>query len=120
MNQDIFSPPFNFCGLNSECSSWEVSRAVIIPVPYDLTTTYLPGTRLAPHAIIKASMQVELFDDELEQETAAIGIHTLPEIAVDTAGPAAMIERVETGRSRSSAQASFPCCWAANTASPLA
>jgi agmatinase len=108
MNQDIFFPPFNFCGLNSECSSWEVSRAVIIPVPYDLTTTYLPGTRLAPHAIIKASMQVELFDDELEQETAAIGIHTLPEIAVDTAGPAAMIERVETAAQQVISAGKFP------------
>ncbi len=95
MNQDNYFPPFNFCGLQSEQSSWEMSRVVIIPVPYDLTTTYLPGTRLAPHAIIKASMQMELFDDEIAQETASIGIHTLPEIAVDTAGPAGMIERVK-------------------------
>jgi len=95
MDQDNYFPPFNFCGLQSEQSSWEMSRVVIIPVPYDLTTTYLPGTRLAPHAIIKASMQMELFDDEIAQETASIGIHTLPEIAVDTAGPAGMIERVK-------------------------
>ena len=55
--------------------------------PYDLTTTYMPGTRLGPHAIIRASTQLELFDEELEQEPAAIGIHTLPEIEVVTSGP---------------------------------
>lgn len=96
MNQHIFfSSPFNFCGLESNKSTWKSSRIVIIPVPYDLTTTYVPGTRLGPHAIIKASQQLELFDDELEQEIAAIGIHTLPELAVVTSGPSEMIERVK-------------------------
>jgi len=108
MNQDVFSPPFNFCGLQSDWSAWDKSRVVIIPVPYDLTTTYMPGTRLGPHAIIKASMQVELFDDELEQETAAIGIHTLPELEVDTSGPAGMIDRVAAAAQQVISAGKFP------------
>jgi agmatinase len=108
MNQDVFSPPFNFCGLQSDWSAWDKSRVVIIPVPYDLTTTYMPGTRLGPHAIIKASMQVELFDDELEQETAAIGIHTLPELEVDTSGPAGMIDRVAAAAQQVIGAGKFP------------
>jgi len=108
MNQDVFSTPFNFCGLQSDWSAWDKSRVVIIPVPYDLTTTYMPGTRLGPHAIIKASMQVELFDDELEQETAAIGIHTLPELEVDTSGPAGMIDRVAAAAQQVISAGKFP------------
>jgi agmatinase len=88
MYQEHFFLPFNFCGLNEEQSAWENARAVIIPVPYDLTTTYMSGTRLGPHAIIKASTQLELFDEELGKEPASIGIHTLPEIEVITSGPA--------------------------------
>jgi agmatinase len=68
----------------------------------------MPGTRLGPHAIIKASMQVELFDDELEQETAAIGIHTLPELEVDTSGPAGMIDRVAAAAQQVISAGKFP------------
>jgi agmatinase len=96
MQQEHFFLPFNFCGLKDELAAWEQARAVIIPVPYDLTTTYMPGTRQGPHAIIRASTQLELFDEELEKEPASIGIHTLPDIEVITSGPAEMIDRVES------------------------
>ncbi|MCX5903802.1 MAG: agmatinase [Proteobacteria bacterium] len=100
--------PFNFCGLKDEQSAWEQARAVIIPVPYDLTTTYMPGTRHGPHAIIRASTQLELFDDEIEKEPALIGIHTLPEIEVLTSGPAEMIDRVESVAARVAGSGKFP------------
>lgn len=40
----------------------EESRIVILPVPFDATTSYRPGTADGPSAIFDASMQVDLFD----------------------------------------------------------
>ncbi|MDX2148031.1 MAG: agmatinase family protein [Planctomycetota bacterium] len=38
------------------------SRIVLVPVPYDATTSYRPGTADGPRAIREASMQVDLYD----------------------------------------------------------
>jgi agmatinase len=38
------------------------SRFVVIPVPYDATTSYRDGTRNGPAAVLEASYQVDLFD----------------------------------------------------------
>lgn len=74
-------PPENFGGLSESNSSYAASRAVIFPVPLERTTTYERGTRNGPSAIIKASQNLELYDEELELEPyKAIGIHTLPPI----------------------------------------
>jgi agmatinase len=74
-------PPDNFGGLPEEHSRYETSRAVIFPVPLERTTTYETGTRNGPAAIIKASQNLELYDEELETEPyKEIGIHTLPPI----------------------------------------
>jgi agmatinase len=75
--------PDNFGGLAEEDSRYETARAVIFPVPLERTTTYEHGTRNGPAAIIAASRNMELYDEELERETyKEIGIHTLP--AIDT------------------------------------
>jgi len=77
-------PPENFGGLPEEHSQYETSRAVIFPVPLERTTSYEHGTRNGPTAILAASRNMELYDDELEVEPyKEIGIHTLPPI--DTA-----------------------------------
>jgi agmatinase len=74
-------PPDNFGGLSEEHSRYETSRAVIFPVPLERTTTYETGTRNGPAAILKASQNMELYDEELEIEPyKEIGIHTLPPI----------------------------------------
>jgi agmatinase len=77
-------PPENFGGLPEEHSRYETSRAVIFPVPLERTTSYEHGTRNGPAAILAASRNMELYDEELELEPyKEIGIHTLP--AIDTA-----------------------------------
>jgi N1-aminopropylagmatine ureohydrolase len=74
-------PPDNFGGLSEEYSRYETSRAVIFPIPLERTTTYETGTRNGPAAILKASQNMELYDEELETEPyKEIGIHTLPPI----------------------------------------
>ena len=77
-------PPENFGGLPEEHSRYETSRAVIFPIPLERTTSYEHGTRNGPSAILAASRNMELYDEELELEPyKEIGIHTLP--AIDTA-----------------------------------
>jgi len=77
-------PPENFGGIPEEHSAYETSRAVIFPVPLERTTSYEHGTRNGPAAIIAASRNMELYDEELEVESyKEIGIATLP--AIDTA-----------------------------------
>jgi len=74
-------PPDNFGGLAEEDSTYAAARAVIFPVPLERTTSYEHGTRNGPAAIIKASQNMELYDEELELEPSKeIGIHTLAPI----------------------------------------
>ena len=86
--------PPNFGGLDEEFSTLERSRAVVLPVPYDLSTTYQGGARWGPAAILSASRNMELWDDELGA-TYRAGIHTLPEVEPTALGPEAMAARVE-------------------------
>jgi agmatinase len=86
--------PLNFGGLDVEFSSLDRSRAVVLPVPYDFTTTYQGGARWGPRAILSASQNMELWDEELGA-TYRAGIHTLPEVEPTASGPEAMLERVE-------------------------
>lgn len=86
--------PQNFGGLDEEFSALERARAVVLPVPYDFSTTYQGGTRWGPRAILSASQNMELWDDELGA-TYRGGIHTLPEVEPTALGPEAMAARVE-------------------------
>src|SRR5262245_37164181 len=84
----------NFGGLDPEFSELESSRAVVVPVPYDFSTSYQGGTRWGPRAILDASQNMELWDEELGA-TYRQGIHTLPSLEPTALGPEAMAERVE-------------------------
>ena len=95
MNSIPHRTPRNFCGLAEEFSSWNAARAVIIPVPYDLTSTYVSGSRRGPEAIISASMNMEQFDEELRVETFRVGIHTQDQLDPTAASPEGMIAAVE-------------------------
>ena len=69
----------NFLAIGREISSFEKSRIVVLPVPYEHTVSYVGGTRRGPDAIIKASQYVEFYDEELESELCdEVGIATLP------------------------------------------
>jgi agmatinase len=88
-------PPRNFLGLPPEHSSFDGSRALILPVPYDATTSYRGGTKDGPQAILDSSLQVELYDRELDDEPALRwGVHTLPALAPDLSSPEATINGI--------------------------
>ncbi len=71
--------PLEFGGFEHS-RSFENSRAVVLPVPFEMTTSYVTGTRNGPREILLASGQVELWDEETQSEAYNRGIYTLPEI----------------------------------------
>ena len=75
----ILRPPRNFLALPEQWSGLEQSRVVVLPVPYERTTSFGKGTVLGPEAILDASGQVELYDEELDAEiyTLTGGIATV-------------------------------------------
>ena len=87
-------PPDNFLGLPHRFADYATARFAVLPVPYEATTTYGSGTREGPRAIISASQQVELYDEELGRESFRAGIATLDPLEPDARGPAEMQARV--------------------------
>ena len=58
-------------------------KVVVVPFGLEKTVSYGGGTKNGPREIIKASHQVELFDEELKKETyKEIGIKTLKPFAI--------------------------------------
>ncbi len=84
----------NYIALEEEYSSLKKSKVVVMQVPYDKTATYLKGAVNGPRAIIDASKKMELFDEELNQETYKIGIHTMDPLPVQDMAPEAMVDKV--------------------------
>lgn len=76
-------------------SDWSKSRFVVLPAPYDHTTTFQPGTRKGPKAVIDASAYIELYDEELHMEPSEAGIHTLDLLDV-TVNPEETLYRIQT------------------------
>ena len=93
---DLAAASTSFGGRDGASRDPENAQVLIIPVPYDATTTYMPGTRQGPDAILRASQQLELFDEETGQEVFRIGIATLEEMEVDASKPRAMVAKVRS------------------------
>jgi agmatinase len=93
------SVPCAFGGVTPPASLDE-ARVVLLPIPLDRTTSYVPGTRYAPREVLAASTQTELWDEELGRDISAAGILTLPEMELpyaDQGRAIAEIARVATG-----------------------
>jgi agmatinase len=58
----------NFLAIDDQFSNFNDSKIVILPIPYEATTSYGKGTSKGPSAIIRASHYVEFFDEELNRE----------------------------------------------------
>src|SRR3954464_12824255 len=69
-----------FGGPTPTTTDFDKARVVILPVPLDRTTSYVPGTRNGPHEILVASSHMELWDEETETDVHSIGIYTMPEM----------------------------------------
>lgn len=86
-------PPYNLFGL--EDADYEKSKVVVLPVPYDSTTSYKAGTRDGPHAIVEASRNIEYYSEELDRNIRDVGIYTLDELAPTYSSASAMSDSIE-------------------------
>jgi agmatinase len=93
------SLPVNFGGIaEEEFSSFEQARILVWPVAYEGTVSYGTGTGRGAEAIIEASRNMELYDEETDAEVYRLGIHTLSE-SPPIEPPAAMMQSLyERGR----------------------
>ncbi|MCF8233633.1 MAG: agmatinase [Bacteroidales bacterium] len=66
----------NFGGIRQKYAAFENAKVVILPIPYDGTSTWLKGADRGPQALLEASANMELFDIETKSEVYKIGIHT--------------------------------------------
>ena len=74
------SLPMNFGGIaEAEFSSFEKARVLVWPISYEGTVSYGGGTGQGAAAIIDASRNMELYDEETDAEVYKLGIHTLDE-----------------------------------------
>jgi agmatinase len=72
--------PMNFGGIEeSEFSSFDNSQVLVFPVSYEGTVSYGGGTGAGAMAIVDASRNMELYEEETDAEVYKIGIHTLEE-----------------------------------------
>jgi agmatinase len=57
----------------------ETANVLILPVPYERTVSYMPGTRLGPEAMLAASEQLELYEEDVGWcPTAHLSLCVLP------------------------------------------
>ena len=88
---DLAYPPF--LGEEGVPADPAAAAAAIIPVPYDLTSTWRKGADRGPAALLDASGTIELYDIETDSEPWKRGIVTLPPI-LHNGGPKELAERV--------------------------
>jgi agmatinase len=68
--------PSTFCRLPDGDSDYHRASTVILPIPFDKTSTWLKGADKGPEAIIEASGYLEFYDIETETEVLRKGIFT--------------------------------------------
>lgn len=73
-----------FGGLPDPYGSLDRAKIVLIPVPFDKTTTYRQGTEKGPAALIEASRNLELYDIETDSEVYQKGIYTAEAVQANT------------------------------------
>jgi len=66
----------NFGGIPPIYTSYESSPVVILPVPFDATSTWIKGADRGPDAILEASANMELYDIDTDSEVYLKGIYT--------------------------------------------
>lgn len=87
--------PMNFGFLPLESCRYDGARVAILPVPFDSTTSFRPGAREGPQAILRASESIEVFDHETGTDLVQVGVATLPPPLLDRGNPEAMVDAVE-------------------------
>lgn len=82
-----------YAGIPEELSKLETSKIVLIPVPYDGTSTWQKGADKGPDAFLNASENMELYDIETDTEVYKQGVY-LADAVTENSSPEAMVEAV--------------------------
>lgn len=72
-----------FAGIDTEYAQYETARTVLIPVPYDGTSTWGKGADKGPEAFLGAAENMELYDIETDSEVYRTGIFLHDAISID-------------------------------------
>lgn len=83
----------NYAGIPDEFAQLETAKVVLIPVPYDGTSTWGKGADKGPQAFLEASENMELYDIETSTEVYEQGIH-LTEAISENKSPEAVVNAV--------------------------
>jgi agmatinase len=70
----------NFGG-NEVVYNYDESGIIIVPVPYDETSTWMKGADKGPEAILEASVNLEFYDVETSSEAHFAGINTIAPVS---------------------------------------
>jgi agmatinase len=97
-----------FGGTTPTPTTFDAARVVILPVPLDRTTSYVPGTRNGPHEILVASSHMELWDEETQTDVHSIGIYTLPEMEFPFASMEEVVREIRRVASEIVSRDKFP------------
>lgn len=84
------------------------ARVVVLPVPYESTTSYGQGTARGPAALLAASAQVECYDEELGTSPHEIGIATVEPVGVQGCDGATIVTRVAARVQEITARGQWP------------
>ena len=83
----------NYAGIPDKHARLDDAKVVLIPVPYDGTSSWQKGADKGPDAFLEASENMELYDIETRTEVYRQGIYLAPPVTEDSS-PDKMVEAV--------------------------
>lgn len=83
----------NYAGIPDQFAQLETAKVILIPVPYDGTSTWGKGADKGPNAFLEASENMELYDIETGTEVYEQGIY-LASALTENSSPEAMVNAV--------------------------
>jgi agmatinase len=83
----------NYAGIPDKFAQLDSSKIVLIPVPYDGTSTWIKGSEKGPDAFLEASENMEIYDIETNSEVYKQGVY-LAEPIKENRSPELMVEAV--------------------------
>jgi agmatinase len=81
----------NYGGIPEPYCNLDFAKIVVLPIPYDGTSTWGKGADRGPEALLEASANMELYDIETNSEVYLQGIYTAPPV-VESSSPEKMTE----------------------------
>jgi agmatinase len=73
-----------YAGIPEEFATYEKAKVVILPVPYDGTSTWGKGADKGPEAFLEASENMEIYDIESDSEVYKHGVFLCDPLECDT------------------------------------